>query len=234
MPDPDHPRLVQLVGRTVNRTPSASCSAVGHRADPRRRRRRAHDHRGRRVVPVALGPPHRSSCDASSRTPGTCASTTRSPSSSSPKTSTAARITTDEGDLSDEEKEEVEIFEGQARALGLIGKTTNLLDDLNTIVSERHARLLRRRSREDGDPGHGVNAGPESHDRARADARAARPELRSRHASSTTRAPIRSSTRWPRATPSGSRTNTSSRSMTARKRPISTRKTTTSPTPTTT
>jgi hypothetical protein len=43
--------------------------------------------------------------------------------------------TTDSADLTDEEKDDLALFEGQARALGLISSETHVLDDLNTITS---------------------------------------------------------------------------------------------------
>ncbi len=46
-----------------------------------------------------------------------------------------ARASAEGGELSDDEKKEVEVFQGQARALGLIGQSTNLVDDLTQIAS---------------------------------------------------------------------------------------------------
>lgn len=43
--------------------------------------------------------------------------------------------TTNEADLTDDEKREVRVFEGQMRALGLISSDTSLLDDLNTVTT---------------------------------------------------------------------------------------------------
>lgn len=53
-----------------------------------------------------------------------------------PEAEYARRQTTDEGELTDEDRRDITTLEGQARALGLIGKETSLLDDLNTITTE--------------------------------------------------------------------------------------------------